>query len=121
MGYLAFQLYSHTALYEDDNEHVVKTTAYVTPKFHLRHIRKRFADLEKSRHPIQETSHSLTDEPQTLSPGADATFPVEEPRTEEEEEEQPQLNVWMSLGLLVVITVVCIFISSSFLSPLESV
>jgi Ca2+:H+ antiporter len=61
----------------------------------------------------------VTDAPQTLSPGPRVTSPVEEPQiTEEEEEEQPQLTVWMTIGLLGVVTVVYILfqISSSLLS-----
>lgn len=112
MAYLAFQLYSHTGLYEDKGDHNVKTTAYDKPKFRLTRIRRRFAekDLEKSKPTEQEAGLSVTDAPQTLSPRTLEPPSVEEPQiTEEAEEveEQPQLNVTMSLGLLVAVTVVC--------------
>jgi Ca2+/H+ antiporter len=110
LGYLAFQLYSHPSLYLDSGEHVAKTTAYDTPKFRLSAIRKRLAerDLEKSRHAEPDRT-SVTDALQTTSPRAEVSSPFEEPQTavEEEEEEQPQLSLLMSVGLLVVVTVVC--------------
>ncbi len=49
----------------------------------------------------------VPDAVQTLSPQP-AIVRFEEPVIEEEEE-QPQLNLWVSVGLLVVVTVVCVF------------
>jgi Ca2+:H+ antiporter len=120
VAYLAFQLYSHTGLYEDKGEHNVKTTAYDKPKFRLTTVRRRFAerDLEKSKQAEQVAGPSLTDGDQTLSPGGVVTLPVEEPQTtEEEEEEQPQLSVMMSLGLLVAVTVV--YLNFRILHPFD--
>jgi Ca2+:H+ antiporter len=107
VAYLAFQLYSHTGLYEDKGDHNAKTTAYDKPKFTLSRVRRRFGDkdLEKSK-PTEQAGFAMTDAPQTLSPGGPP--PVEEPQiTEvEEEEEQPQMSLMMSLGLLVAVTAV---------------
>lgn len=117
LGYLAFQLYSHPSLYLDSGEHVAKTTAYDTPKFRLSAIRKRLAerDLEKSRHAEPDRT-SVTDALQTTSPRAEVSSPFEEPQTavEEEEEEQPQLSLLMSVGLLVVVTVL-VAVTAEFL------
>jgi len=80
--------------------------------FRLTRIRRRFGekDLEKSKPTGQEAGSSMTDAPQTLSPGIQSPTievpQITEEEEEEEEEEQPQLNLMMSLGLLVAVTAV---------------
>jgi len=116
VAYLAFQLYSHPNLYADKGEHVVATTAYVEPKFRLTRLRKHLKerDVEKSRGQSERSeSPAITDSNQTHSPEPSTATAfiqpmqnVEEESEEEVEVEEPQLNLWTSVGLLVVVTVV---------------
>ena len=116
MAYLAFQLYSHPALYADKGEHVIETKAYTEPKFRLTRLRKHLKekDVEKSKGPSERSeSPVITDSSnRTLSPEPSSTAAFVQPMQNVEEEleveveEQPQLNLWTSVGLLVVVTVV---------------
>ncbi|KAJ6513321.1 Sodium/calcium exchanger protein-domain-containing protein [Mycena sanguinolenta] len=77
-SYLFFQLYSHTTLYSDDSADVAKSTKY-TPK---------------------EKKLKKGDATPTV------TSPTTEVAHEEEEVEEPQLSVYMTIGLLAVVTVI---------------
>ncbi|KIM39774.1 hypothetical protein M413DRAFT_446688 [Hebeloma cylindrosporum] len=130
-GYLAFQLYTHTALYEDKGIHSIATTAYTSPKFNLHHRFKHRKDIESPR-PDDILTSPLTQSPlprvgtdasTTLPPSlmtqssaphgpveqsilqAHVEFEEKEKKKEEEEEETPQLSLWMTIGLLIVVTV----------------
>jgi hypothetical protein len=108
MGYLTFHLYSHTRLYDSEEEAVVTTAAHDTSKLHITTLRKRSAerDLEKLRFAEQLDRLSVTNRLQATSRAAVGSSLQERHTVEKEEEEQPLLNLWMSLGLLVVATVV---------------
>ncbi|KAF8899949.1 Sodium/calcium exchanger protein-domain-containing protein [Gymnopilus junonius] len=110
-GYLSFQLYSHAALYDDKNN-AFKTTNYASPKFRM-HIPKRLKyhskDVEggnlESPAPVVglesvESSQTLPT-PQTRL--QDIHAPIDE--REEEEEETPMLSLYMTIALLVAVTV----------------
>jgi Ca2+:H+ antiporter len=102
---LFFQLYSHTTLYEDSGEHVIKSTKYIP-----RH--KKPKDVESVAPTRSNTMASGTVFSETISENNTAATVGNRPdveanaETEPEEEEVPQLSVWMSIALLVVITVV---------------
>lgn len=83
-SYLFFQLSTHKALYEDSSSDVAKSTKYPSKK-------SLFTDA-----PTATTSVNS-------DPEAAVTHEQEK---EEEEEEAPKLTVWMTVGLLVIVTVV---------------
>ncbi|KAJ7626550.1 Calcium/proton exchanger [Mycena polygramma] len=84
-SYLFFQLYSHATLYANDSSDIIKSTKYAPrPK------KEKNGDASG---PATNTDTSPTD--------AENGPPVEE-----EEEETPQLSLWMTIGLLAVVTVV---------------
>jgi Ca2+:H+ antiporter len=108
-AYLSFQLYSHTALYDDKGVHSVRTTKYASPKFriprrmHMRH----FKDPEAMQPQAAQFGTESMESSQTLPPH---TRFVEEPHIpidekEEEEEAIPMLSLWMTIGLLISVTV----------------
>ncbi|KAJ7135717.1 Sodium/calcium exchanger protein-domain-containing protein [Mycena epipterygia] len=84
--YLRFQLVSHTEMYQDDSDDIAKSTLY------------------KRRTPIEEDKAELDTLPQTAEPQS-----IEEP-----ENESPQMNGWVCLGLLIVVTVL-VAVTAEFL------
>ncbi|KAJ3515490.1 hypothetical protein NLJ89_g1724 [Agrocybe chaxingu] len=101
-GYLAFQLYSHTALYDDHGIHTNKTTVYDSPKFYIPKFRRRNMDTEAA--PIT-TIPSRTTSNTTLPPINAPILEEGRQKEEVEEVETPQMSVAMTIGLLVAITV----------------
>ncbi|CAA7267140.1 unnamed protein product [Cyclocybe aegerita] len=101
-GYLAFQLYSHTALYDDHGIHTNKTTSYDSPKFYVPKFRRRNKDTETA--PITTTVNGKASS--TTLPPINAPI-LEEGRQKEEieEVETPQMSVAMTIGLLIAVTV----------------
>lgn len=94
-SYLVFQLYSHPYLYEDTGEHVIKSTKY---------DRKIKKDDEEAK----TNSAGPSSEPSgQQGVGTTPDSPRQEEK-EEEEEEIPSMNVTVTIGLLVVVTVVSI-------------
>ncbi|KAF9046923.1 calcium/proton exchanger [Hymenopellis radicata] len=86
LSYLVFQLFSHTVLYSDKGEHVMKSTQY---ERQFRNPLSRKGKAEES---------TIHDEPDEAEPSSTQTHI-------EDEEETPQLSVGMTIGLLVVVTV----------------
>ncbi|KAJ6476910.1 calcium proton exchanger [Mycena sanguinolenta] len=79
--YLMFQLGSHTRMYQDDSIDIAESTAYG---------------------PKQSREHGSI-ELKNLS--IDGAAQCEEPKSIEDESENPQLNGWVCLGLLLTVTV----------------
>ncbi|KAF8071716.1 calcium/proton exchanger [Lyophyllum atratum] len=101
-AYLVFQLYSHKSLYEDDGNDIMKTIHYTArPKKD-----KALKDNEKNVLGMPRTM-SPTQDAQTASSSAHdvENGTVNAGEEDEEEEETPQMNVWMTIGLLCVVTV----------------
>ncbi|KAF8807021.1 Calcium/proton exchanger [Phlegmacium glaucopus] len=88
-GYLWFQLYSHTALYNDEGHDIAKSTIYSprTPNSLLKRLNKH-KDVESNN---ATTSTEGSKEKDDAMP--------------ESELETPQMGVWTTIGLLVVVTV----------------
>lgn len=92
-GYLWFQLYSHTSLYQDEGDDVAKSTAYSPRSHHF--LPRKNRDVETS----QGTSTVLTE-----GEGSSGEIP-------EVELETPQMNLLITVSLLAVVTAVSYIIS----------
>ena len=107
-GYLSFQLYSHAALYDDKNN-AFKTTNYTSPKFRIPRRLKHFhKDAEAGIVEATNTNGTTSVESsQTLPTIENRVQDIHAPIPEREEEvETPMLSLWMTIGLLVTVTVV---------------
>jgi Ca2+:H+ antiporter len=107
-SYLFFQLYSHATLYDETGDDVIKSIKY-TPRPNQKSLFKRRRDDAPSdpESPVALCSTSvdgLTME-NALSEAEPECQRIEA-QAEEEEEETPQLSVYMTLILLAVVTVV---------------
>jgi Ca2+:H+ antiporter len=93
-GYLWFQLYSHTSLYNDEGHDVAKSTIYSprSPNSLLKRLH-RSKDLES-----HDAASGITSTVVTEGSKEKDTNP-------EGELETPQMSVWTTIGLLVVVTV----------------
>ncbi|KAJ6571482.1 Sodium/calcium exchanger protein-domain-containing protein [Mycena capillaripes] len=78
--YLGFQLCSHTQMYQDDSADIAKSTAY-----------KRKTPIEENIIQLQ----SMTEEPRSID--------------EQDEGEHPQLNGWICMSLLAIVTALVAF------------
>lgn len=111
-SYLFFQLFSHKSLYEDDGEDVIQSTKYAdkhphreSPKDHVDSALQSQSRANTFSSSAQATGHSehSTGEDLVQPPVRDS----EAAREPEEETEEPQMSVWMTIALLVVVAVVC--------------
>ncbi|KAG2337806.1 calcium/proton exchanger [Suillus weaverae] len=116
-SYLFFQLFSHQALYDDDNEDMQPTKGYTGKNpFQLYKTRRNIEDGETSSSPSSAQDREATT---TLSRPADAN-PDVEPGThstasvETEAPEQPLMSLAVCLLLLVVVTVL-VAVTAEFL------
>jgi len=105
-SYLLFQLYSHAILYQDAGEHVIKSTKYIPRQ-------KKVKDIESLAAIRASTTASDTIFGEEIDQNNTAEIVGNRPdveaiaETEPEYEEVPQLSLWMTIALLVVVTVVC--------------
>ncbi|KAJ7806833.1 Calcium/proton exchanger [Mycena leptocephala] len=76
--YLVFQLGSHTGMYKDDSTDIIKSTAY----------KRQTPPIDDSTGDIQ--LQNVTQEPMSIE--------------DDDESEHPQLNGWVCMGLLAVVT-----------------
>ncbi|PPQ69173.1 hypothetical protein CVT26_003547, partial [Gymnopilus dilepis] len=115
-GYLSFQLYSHAALYDDKNN-AFKTTNYTSPKFRIPRRLKHFhKDAEAGNVEANNTNGTTSVESsQTLPTIENRVQDIHAPIPEREEEvETPMLSLWMTIGLLVTVTVL-VAVTAEFL------
>lgn len=109
-SYLFFQFFSHKSLYQDDSEEVVGSKKYSENPF-------KFKRFQRGKQPTKPKNFErlLIDSPLVdLCAEEDGTAPPAQPASDpetnvaqvEEETEEPQMSVSISLGLLVVVTVV---------------
>ncbi|KAG6872394.1 hypothetical protein C0995_010092 [Termitomyces sp. Mi166 len=105
-GYLVFQLYSHVELYDDSSSDVSKSTEYAhrPPNKSIQKLTQALS--------LKKSDEKITNSVRTTSPtpGTTQTSEVDVeagPNRKDEggEEETPQMNVWTSIGLLGVVTV----------------
>jgi Ca2+:H+ antiporter len=95
-GYLWFQLYSHTSLYNDEGDDIAKSTIY-SPRTH-RFLPRKNKDVEAPG------STSILTATVVAEGESKETSKVRE--TPEVELETPQMTVWMTICLLAVVTTV---------------
>ena len=125
-GYLYFQLYSHAALYSDDN--TIQSTKYVKKTKEERDAVETFVAKTKATatgffNEKRKTGITFSGCPSTSLRPIDRTLTfsdideaqginLEETPVEEEEEAEPQMTAWMTILLLAVVIVVCFADSS---------
>ncbi|KAK0485145.1 calcium proton exchanger [Armillaria novae-zelandiae] len=91
ISYLVFQLFSHASFYADEGEEQVKSTCYP----------KKKAELE-----TPETSAVSSPTSTVVDPPMDnSDIECGSANSEEKETKQPQLGIWVTVGLLIVVTV----------------
>lgn len=105
-AYLVFQLWSHAELYEDDSADNFKSTAYRGSQ--------RSDSAEGMSSGLKATANGSVPEKRGINPsagnGQDVDLERQTERTEDEnteEQEEPQLSLWMAVATLAVVTVVC--------------
>ncbi|KAK0204744.1 calcium/proton exchanger [Desarmillaria ectypa] len=99
ISYLIFQLFSHASLYADEGEDMIKSTRYGAKKH------KTEPPIEMQTQKIGTVS-SATSTTIAQRPEPEDNRDVEIGSTHSKEEvEQPQLGIWVTVGLLVVATV----------------
>ncbi|KAJ7931457.1 calcium/proton exchanger [Mycena leptocephala] len=89
-SYLFFQLYSHATLYGDESNDIIKSTKYAPRE-------------KKNKNDVSGAGRTGTDITGTETSGADPETATA--KEEEEEADVPQLNLYMTIALLAVVTV----------------
>lgn len=95
-----FQLYSHTSLYNDEGDDVAKSTVY-SPRTHHFRPHRHIKDVESPA-----STSMLTGVITEAAENKEKETPEVVEPPEEEEMETPQMTIWVTLGLLAVVTVV---------------
>jgi len=117
IGYLLFQLWSHATLFQDDYPDAAPSTRY---RYQTKKKEKKEAQKEAQKEAAEKEAlastnqvipnNNISNEPESVEhPSRMSTLErqtkdVERVSTKSEEEE-PQMSVWMTFGLLVVVTV----------------
>ena len=120
LSYIIFQLFSHKQLFDDANEEIMKSRRYDNVEYpfkqniqNMRHLRwRRPANVDKldvaengeseiHTAPNSDAGADITGQPRSESPAPESTIP------EGTEEEIPSMSFPLTIGLLVVVTVVC--------------
>jgi len=91
-SYLFFQLYSHATLYGDESNDIIKSTKYAPRE-------------KKNKNGVSGTGRTGTNITGTETSGADPETATAKEEEEEEETDVPQLNLYMTIALLAVVTV----------------
>lgn len=118
-SYLVFQLFSHKALYDDDNEDMQPTKEYTGQNpFRLHRIHRNITDGERVSSPSSahdgEAAIALS-HPADANPDVEpGTHSIASAETETEAPEQPLMNLAVCLWLLVVVTVL-VAVTAEFL------
>lgn len=102
-SYLVFQLFSHKDLYEDSNADIMKSTEYA-PHRSFKKYRADRAEMKALK--VQQKANPDYVPPARLETPIDVEATAADIH-EEEEPETPLMGVYMTLGLLVIVTVVC--------------
>lgn len=113
-SYLFFQLFSHKDLYQDKHADVAKSVQYA-PR---RTFKQTMADRsdKKAEKQAKKDGTWVEPDPNAVNLSAvDTEAQAGEVEEEEEEIEVPQMGVAMTIGLLVVVTVVCSVFVSDFI------
>ncbi|RDB26284.1 Ca(2+)/H(+) antiporter [Hypsizygus marmoreus] len=105
-GYLVFQLYSHTALYQDSGEHVIQSIKYAPKPQKAKAIKDKDnainSEKPRSGSPSQEGEDSSSAE------SVKRDVEIGAPPKKEEEIEIPKLGLWVTIALLAVVTLVAV-------------
>ena len=122
-GYLWFQLYSHTSLYNDEGGDVAKSTIYSPRTHNFLHRKNKDVEAPASTSMLTgvitraEGKEAESKEAEGKEAEGKETESKETPEeTPEDELETPQMTVWVTLGLLAVVTVVSYLIYTLILS-----
>ncbi|KAF9545037.1 calcium/proton exchanger [Agrocybe pediades] len=125
-AYILFQLYSHPSLYDDKNSN--KTTHYAAPKFYIPELGvMRRSSRSKSKSPNIDLELTVNDGGIHLNAGAAGPSKVEQDFTladdatsaGEDDQEEPSLNLVMTLALLVVVTVLVAFTAEFLVGSID--
>lgn len=109
IGYLVFQLFSHANLYEDTGDHIFKSTDYhADQKQQVRRFGRTIGNAMRFR---KEKAPSAAAANGEQLDGGDIEGRNEE---EEEEQEMPLMTRWVSIGALIVTTVL-VAVTAEFL------
>ncbi|KAG9313601.1 calcium proton exchanger [Chiua virens] len=117
-SYLFFQLSSHKGLYKDDSEEILESKRYAQNPFKIKGFRKgkravaapQYTETPRAASPISYSQAAgIT---QAIQPASEAE--LGQAVSEEEEMEQPQMSVPVSIGLLGVVTVL-VAVTAEFL------
>ncbi|TRM65056.1 Sodium/calcium exchanger protein-domain-containing protein [Schizophyllum amplum] len=123
-AYLWFQLYSHASMYDDKHDDIQKTNKYAPREKKLFDFKKNKTDakvtaVESRTGTLTSRTPMMTEATRVDSPNGDGTLggapippadaghaaDLEAQHEEDEEEETPQLSLFMCLFLLAVVTV----------------
>jgi len=111
IGYLLFQLWSHATLFQDDYPDAVPSTRY---NYQIKKTEKKAQrEAAKRQGSVLGDSEVVNREPEPMGDTETVRQDVERASAKSEEEE-PQMSVWMTLGLLVVVTVL-VAVTAEFL------
>ncbi|KAJ8521122.1 hypothetical protein ONZ45_g2174 [Pleurotus djamor] len=118
-SYLVFQLWSHATLYDDSSDDVVKSQPYLKRNSKEKSLKSHITEDSGA---VADTNGSTAVATRVGTINSRTTFPNqplyaspnpsqhdletgEGAKAEEEEGETPQLSIWMTIGLLIVVTV----------------
>ncbi|KAH0831412.1 hypothetical protein J3R83DRAFT_14083 [Lanmaoa asiatica] len=132
-SYLFFQFFSHKSLYQDDSDEILESKKYRENPFKFKKFyhRKQPATSQCIEPPLVTSPPSSTQQHVLPSAAGDgtshATQPTSDPESGDavplmqsnEETEEPQMNVPVSFGLLVVVTVLVAVASESLVDSIN--
>lgn len=107
VGYLVFQLFSHANLYEDTGGHIFQSTGYhADKKRQVKKFGKAVGNAMRFRKEKAPSAAAIGGETELVNVDLEGNRTRSENEEEEEEEhETPCMNLWVSIGSLVVTTV----------------
>lgn len=122
IGYLIFQLFSHANLYEDTGDHIFKSTDYhADQKKQVRRFGRSLGNVvrfRKEKAPSAAAADGELDGGDMEGNRARSDVDREE---EDEEHELPMMNRWVSLGALVVTTVLVAVTAEFLVSSIDGI
>ena len=115
-SYLVFQLFSHKTLYDDNHPDVFRSTKYASRK-----KKEEAPNGDGTGAPTNSSSIPLLQllnvHASSIAGSSSSTNEDPEAATEEVEEEKPQMSVPLTIGLLVVVTVVRLLCLAALTGP----
>ncbi|KXN91725.1 Vacuolar calcium ion transporter [Leucoagaricus sp. SymC.cos] len=90
IGYLLFQLWSHAQIFQDDSPDVVQSTEFAYTKKRREEKEKKVAEKRAANDHVGHDGTETSEDEEACSTAS--------------EEEEPQMNIYVTVGLLVVVT-----------------